>query len=95
MNAVAATTSQVVLNLLDHAHLGHARDVLHDEGLRLQLTDQPYELPVEAVLRVVDQASVVPDLREALAWRATDDHVDASADIEEMAVDVAAAEVAP
>jgi hypothetical protein len=72
VDAVFPPAREIALDLLHYAHLGHAWDVLHDECPGLELPDQLHKLAIKAVLRVVDQAGMIPDLRKALARWATD-----------------------
>src|SRR5450756_1336172 len=62
VDAIPAPACQIGLNLINDAHLSHARYVLHDERSRLKLSNQSHELPVETVLWVINQSSMVPHL---------------------------------
>lgn len=95
VNAVLTSAGQVGLDLGKHTHLGHAGDVFHHERSGLEPADEADELAVEAVLGIVDQAGVVPHLREALARRTTGNDVDPLSQVEQLSLDVWPADVAP
>src|SRR5439155_26819235 len=75
LDLVRASQLKVFLHLLQHTHLRHTRNVLHDKGRGPKLINRLDELSVQRVPGVIDQPGVVTDLRESLAGWPTHHHV--------------------
>jgi len=90
---VFAVEREVGTDLIARNHLIEPGRVLHDEGAGLCSLNDPNELAIKRVARIVNHAGMITNLRKRLARWATDDDVRPAGEVVDLLNDASIADI--